>query len=176
MSTIALKSDLAQSLLDRGDSRAHREVVHMLHLTRTVASDAAAIVHGDLALDLDAELATARDVLTTAGVTTTITQTDVPIDAATGSELAAILREAITNILRHSAARECRIEIVRGDGHLSLTVDNDGAPADAGRTHGHGLANISQRTARLGGSMSVEADGGRFTITVRVPCGSGATV
>ncbi|MDN3358483.1 histidine kinase [Actinomadura sp. DC4] len=175
LSTIALKSDLAQTLLDRGDPRAHREMVHMLHLARTVASDAESIVQSAPALDLDAEIATARDVLTTAGVTTTITRTDIPLDATTESELAAVLREAITNILRHSAARECRIELVCGDGQVSLVIDNDGAPPGREAAQGHGLANIAARAARMGGSMSTEAGGHRFVLATYVPSGRGTT-
>jgi len=169
LSTIALKSDLAQTLLDRDDPRAHREIVHMLHLTRTAASDAESLVHGAPALDLDAELATARDVLTTAGVATTVSRTDLPLDAATRSELAAILREAITNVLRHSTARTCRIELAYRDGEVSLIVDNDGAAPSGRATPGQGLANIAARTTRLGGSMNTEADADRFTIVAGVP-------
>jgi signal transduction histidine kinase len=175
LSTIALKSDLAQTLLERGDPRAHREMVHMLHLARTVASDAESIVQSAPALDLDAEIATARDVLTAAGVTTTITRTDIPLAATTESELAAVLREAITNILRHSAARECRIELVCDDSQVSLVVDNDGAPPGPEAARGHGLANIAARAARMGGSMSTEAHGNRFVLTTYVPSEPGTT-
>jgi two-component system sensor histidine kinase DesK len=175
LSTIALKSDLAQTLLDRGDPRAHREIVHMLHLARTVASDADSVVDGALALDLDAELATARDVLTAAGATTAITRTDSLLDQATGSGLAAILREAVTNILRHSAARECRIELACHDGQVSLIVDNDGALPGGITPHGQGLSNIAARTARMGGSMTTEAAGSRFVIAARVPSRTVAT-
>jgi two-component system sensor histidine kinase DesK len=169
LSTIALKSDLAQTLIDRGDPRAHREIVHMLQLARTVASDAESIVHDALALDLDAELTTACDVLTIAGVATTVTRADIQLDATTESELAAVLREAITNILRHSVARECAIELLCTDGQVSLVVDNDGAPPGGTAAHGHGLANIAARTARMGGSMSTKADRNRFILAARVP-------
>ena len=173
LSTIALKSDLAQTLLGRDAPRAHREIVHMLHLARTVASDADAIVDGVLNLDLDAELATARDVLTAAGVATMITRMNISLDAATESELAAVLREAVTNILRHSTARDCRIELACQNGQLSLVVDNDGAASSGQTAQGRGLANIAARTARLGGWMSTQADGGRFLLAARVPAGPG---
>lgn len=173
LSTIALKSDLAQALIGRDDPRAHREIAHMLQLAGTVASDADAIVDGVLALDLDAEFDTARDVLTTAGVTTTITRTDIPIDATNGSELAAVLREAVTNILRHSTARECRIELTCRDGQLCLEIDNDGAPQGPA-AQGHGLANIAARTARLGGWTSIHVHGHRFVLSAGVPAETGA--
>jgi len=169
LSTIALKSDLALTLLDRGDPRAHREIVHMLHLARTVASDAEAIVHGALALDFDAEVATAKDVLTSAGVTTTITGADIALNAVVESELAAIVREATTNILRHSNARECRVELDQRDGQILLVVDNDGAPPPASVLPGNGLANIATRTARMGGTTTTKVDRGRFTLAVQVP-------
>jgi two-component system sensor histidine kinase DesK len=98
---------------------------------------------------------------------------NISLDAATESELAAVLREAVTNILRHSTARDCRIELACQNGQLSLVVDNDGAASSGQTAQGRGLANIAARTARLGGWMSTQADGGRFLLAARVPAGPG---
>jgi two-component system sensor histidine kinase DesK len=173
LSTIALKSDLAHTLLDRDEGRARREIVHMLHVARTVSSDASALVGGTLNLALDEELATAEDVLTTADVVTTIVRADLSAEAAVESEIASILREAVTNVLRHSTARECRIELACRDGQLSLLVANDGAARGGEVTQGRGLANIAARAARLGGSVRTRLEGGRFEVAASVPAGKG---
>jgi two-component system, NarL family, sensor histidine kinase DesK len=58
---------------------------------------------------------------------------------------------------------------------VSLVIDNDGAPPGRGAAQGHGLANIAARAARMGGSMSTEADGNRFILTTYVPSEPGTT-
>ncbi|HCS57610.1 MAG TPA: two-component sensor histidine kinase [Gordonia polyisoprenivorans] len=174
LSTIALKSDLAQTLLDRDEPRARREIVQMLHLARTVTSDASALVNGTLRLELDDELATARDVLTTSDVVTTIACATVSAGADVESEVAAILRESVTNVLRHSTARECRIQLACQEGWLSLRVVNDGASCVGEVTRGQGLTNIAARATRLGGSVSARVEDDRFTLVAGVPVGTGA--
>jgi two-component system sensor histidine kinase DesK len=58
---------------------------------------------------------------------------------------------------------------------VSLVIDNDGAPPGREAARGHGLANIAARAARMGGSMSTEADGDRFILATHVPSEPEAT-
>ena len=108
LSTIALKSDLAQALLERDPDRAHREVVQAMHLAHTVAADAASVVHGTLRLDLAAELTTAQDAMRAAGIRVKIDVDGGDLPDEVETQLAAVLREAIANVLRHSDARNVR--------------------------------------------------------------------
>lgn len=174
LSAIALKSDLAQALLTRDPERARREIVQTIHLSRTVAADADSIVHGDLTLHLDAELAAAEDALRAAGARVTVDRDAVPLTPEVETELAAILREAVANVLRHSDARTCSIRMSLVDDAVELEVVNDGAhESGAG---GRGLENIQARAATLGGSAEYTADRGRFTLSARVPLEQAAAV
>lgn len=167
LSAIALKSDLAQALLTRDPERARREIVQTIHLSRTVAADAESIVHGDLTLHLDAELASAEDALRAAGTTVDIERDPVPLTPELETELAAMLREAVANVLRHSDAGTCSIRISRVGGTLELEVVNDGAHETG--PAGRGLDNIQERAAALGGSASYGTSVGRFTLEAHVP-------
>jgi two-component system sensor histidine kinase DesK len=167
LSAIALKSDLAQALLTRDPERARREIVQTIHLSRTVAADAESIVNGDLTLHLDAELAAADDVLRAAGTNVSIDRDPVPLSSAVETELAAMLREAVANVLRHSDARTCSIRVTRIDRAVELEVINDGAHETG--LAGRGLDNIQERATALGGSAVYSVAGGRFTLDVRVP-------
>jgi two-component system, NarL family, sensor histidine kinase DesK len=125
-------------------------------------------------LRLDAELATARDVLASAGVDV---RTHVSVDPA--AEVAAILvpvvREAFTNILKHSSASFCVLEMTADATQLRLFISNDGgnaadgaplAPADGS---GNGLRNLAARIEAAGGRLIATREGGTFTMSVELP-------
>lgn len=86
-----------------------------------------------------------------------------------------VLREAATNVLRHSSAESVRIQIREssgGVGAIELTVVNDGVPpCRAGDTlgGGTGVAGMRARVERIGGTLLVEPSDGTFTLVVRAP-------
>ncbi len=82
-----------------------------------------------------------------------------------------MLREAVTNVLRHSTARECRIEVVVDGDVLRLAVTNDGAPAPRapGGRAGSGLANLTARVEAAFGRLASRRDGERFELVAEVP-------
>jgi signal transduction histidine kinase len=92
-------------------------------------------------------------------------------------QLTRILREAVSNVIRHSAARQCRIRLWVDEQHVVLDVEDDGKglPTGGGTPTGLGLANIERRARKLGGShrFGVSAMGG-VHIGVDVPLGEGA--
>lgn len=89
--------------------------------------------------------------------------------------LAPVLREAVTNILRHSKATACMIELTAGDGIRRLPVGNDGAGEHADATawatasEGRGLLNMAARVGAAGGHLAADAAGGRFDLTAAIP-------
>jgi two-component system sensor histidine kinase DesK len=170
LSAIALKSDLATAVLTRDPARATREIVQTIHLSRTVAADADSIVHGSLRLYLDAELDSARGALDAAGIAVTVAREQIRLSADAETELAAILREAIANVLRHSDARSCSISISASAEKLELQVVNDGARASEGAgPAGRGLDNIRDRAVALGGTSRATEHDGTFTLTAQLP-------
>jgi signal transduction histidine kinase len=169
LATIALKTDLASSLLVRGDPRANREIEQLLQLAASVAADADHIVNGTLALGLESEIAAAEDVLSAAGVAAHVTVQHMPPQGRASSELAAVLREAVTNVLRHSTASECFVTVETQADGIVLSVDNDGCKPAPDAPRGRGLRNIGERIERLGGAVTTNATTERFSLQVRVP-------
>jgi two-component system sensor histidine kinase DesK len=89
--------------------------------------------------------------------------------------LVPVVREAVTNVLKHSSASCCVLEMTAGDGRLRLLVSNDGsddagsAPlAAAGRT-GSGLGNLAARVEAAGGQLSAQRNGGEFSLVAEIP-------
>ena len=80
--------------------------------------------------------------------------------------LAMCLREAITNVVRHSDASHCRASLSRKGPQIRLTVADDGRGGVI--QEGAGLAGMRERVKQAGGEMSVESRRG-VTVTVRVP-------
>lgn len=89
--------------------------------------------------------------------------------------LAPVLREAVTNILRHSVAAACTIELTADGGTLRFRVSNDGVGQHADRTPaaaaggGHGLPNLTARVHAAGGQLAASAAGGRFDLIAQIP-------
>nr|WP_281360175.1 sensor histidine kinase [Isoptericola halotolerans] len=179
LSAVAVKSDLAAALSRRGDARAADEMDEVRTLAQESLREVRGVVAGYRAADLATEFAGARAVLRAAGITVRAAS-DVPSLAATQQEaLAWVVREAVTNVVRHSRATECRLELEVDDESAVLRVTNDGVAAPRGTTaglgDGTGLAGLRERLAAVRGTLDTTLDGDRFTVTARVPNPPGAT-
>jgi two-component system, NarL family, sensor histidine kinase DesK len=93
--------------------------------------------------------------------------------------LVPVLREALTNILRHSAATTCVIKVTADEGVLSLHVGNDGVAGQAADDQqaaaagGRGLVNLESRVRATGGRLACQLADGRFSLTAQVPLPTG---
>ena len=100
-----------------------------------------------------------------------------PVDAAVGRDvgdhLLAVLREALSNVVRHAGAARVDIAVsVAPDGAVTATVDDDGVgPGTGDRAGGQGLANIARRAEAFGGSMEMRpgSDGRGTSVTWVIP-------
>ena len=176
LQVIALKAELAERLLHR-DLQAARENIHEVRtLARTALEDTRSLVRDLRRVSLAEELANARDVLEAAGASATVRTVDVT-DPAARSLLGLAVREAATNILRHSTASSVTIALARRSGDLVLRVENDGATAQAddGPASGTGLAGLHRRFAAAGGSVTGGGDDGRYVLEARLPTGAVTT-
>ena len=175
LSAIALKADLVTALIGRDDRRAAAEIGEMTRICASAQADIRRVTGVAAPLSLAGEIDAARHILASAGIEVTTDITGSPLPAVADEVLAPVLREAVTNILRHAAATACSIEITAGRGTLRLEVGNDGAasPADAtrpaGNGGGRGLANLAARVQAAGGEFTVRRDGGSFRLAADIP-------
>ncbi|HEU4839956.1 MAG TPA: ATP-binding protein, partial [Ilumatobacteraceae bacterium] len=99
---------------------------------------------------------------------------DGPIDTTVptpiGDELVTTLREALSNVARHAQATAVDVEVTVGTDVLVRVHDDGVGLAGAERPAGHGMRNMAERAARLGGTFATTgaADGGTI-VTWRVP-------
>lgn len=165
LSTIAVQAELAATLAERGDDRAAARMLEVRSTAHDALAEARELARGYRPTDLTAELDGARSLLRSAGIEVTVEVDVVP----RGWHEAAgwVVREAVTNVLRHSAAR--RVVIDHADEVLRVT--NDGAD---GRTaaDGTGLAGLRERLGALGATLEVTCADGSWTVAAGLP-GSG---
>ncbi|MFG2308832.1 sensor histidine kinase [Streptomyces sp. NPDC048566] len=179
LAVIALKSELAVQLARRGLPQAVDQMTEVQRIARESQREVRAVVRGYREADLKAELAGAQGVLTAAGIDCTVTGAATVLPAPVQSALGWVVREATTNVLRHGDARYCAVSLRVAARRVTLTVENDGAPAvEPARTPpdraarpagGSGLVGLRERLAEVDGVLRTGASGGRFLLTAEVP-------
>lgn len=172
---IALKAELAADLAGTDPARSSAENEMIREIAATTLAEARRAVHGETVADLATQLASAELVLGSAGITASVDVDTAQLPAATSRLLAAVVREAVTNILRHSAARTVSITFDGAGPHPALVIVNDGADrarsgmASGGSSPGTGLASLAARCASAGDRLVARSvDGGRFEIRVEL--------
>ncbi|WP_346621936.1 sensor histidine kinase [Blastococcus montanus] len=170
LSTIAVKSQLAGELVRRDQPGAAEELADIARIAEGSLREVREVVRGYRSADLAGELAGARSVLRAAGVACTVVGEDagaaLPVQVHTA--LGWVVREAVTNVLRHSHAAECAISLSVTPEEVRLSVVNDGAgEADPG--WGTGLTGLAERLAGLGGRLRARAERGRFLLDATLP-------
>lgn len=188
LSLIALKSELAAKLLDRDRASAAREIADVTRIARDALKQVRTAVAGIRAAALENEIASARTLLSTSGIALLFERDGAVLSAEIETTLAMIVREAVTNIQRHSGAREARIEVVTeapaSDRGRHVNDDADGKKveervvwlrvSDDGRggitSRGNGLQGIGERVRSLGGTLEIDSPRGKgTTLRVRLP-------
>ena len=99
---------------------------------------------------------------------------DSTVDMPTGGHVLLCLREALSNVARHAHASRVEVNVVVGDGRLTLRVVDDGVGyRRTASQHSSGLDNMLVRAESLGGEFSIEALPDRGTVaTWTVPLGA----
>ncbi|MGK5170291.1 sensor histidine kinase [Geodermatophilus sp. CPCC 205761] len=169
LSLIALKSELAGRLAERDPARARAEMADVESTARRALAEVREAVSGYRQIGVALALAEARAALSAAGITlrapSGVPELPGPVDAVLGW----VVREATTNVLRHSGARTVVVTLAVGDEDAALTVTDDGR-GPAGGAPGAGLSGLEERLAARGGRLDTgEAPGGGFRLAARVP-------
>ena len=159
LSLITVKSELAARLLPIEPERAAQELAEIEATARRALSEVRQTVSGYRAQGMEHEVQEAAAMLRAAGIPLTERPATFPrLPAQAEAALALILREAVTNIVRHAGARTCSISLrVEGDATV-LEVRDDGCGL-AGR-EGNGMRGMRERVADLGGQLQVHSGGG----------------
>ena len=183
LSALALKADLVEQLIDRHDPRAAGEIQMMSRICASSRADIRQVTAGHQNFTLEEEVAAASEILSSTGIELRVTGANEPLAAGIDDVLVPVLRESVTNILRHSSATICSIEITSQVDTVRLVVSNNGVDGkDAGVGRGwdgdrpstttgtrRGLTNLASRLEAVGGHLGTRRTNDRFELTATVP-------
>jgi two-component system, NarL family, sensor histidine kinase DesK len=167
LTTITVKAGLARRLLESSGSvtPAVAELRDVEHLSRTALAEVRATVSGYRKASLPAELVGARAALTAAAIEADLPHAVDNVPAELQEQFAYVLREGVTNVIRHSGAARCSVRL----GDSWIEIRDDGAAGGAVGA-GHGLTGLTERLAQLGGSLEAgRCPEGGFRLLASVP-------
>ncbi|MFD8704507.1 sensor histidine kinase [Kitasatospora sp. NPDC059648] len=174
LTTIALKSELAVQLARRGRPEAAEQMAEVQKIAQESQREVRDVIRGYRTADLHAEAIGARAVLRAADVRCEIDLGEEAdrLPPPVQSVLGWVIREATTNVLRHSEAAHCLIRLRQQDGRAVLELENDGVPAAPlpSQGGGTGLRGLRERLAAHDGELTVPtAAPGTFRMLATVP-------
>ena len=162
LTTITVKAALARRLMEAGETaRATAEITDVEVLTRQTLADVRSTVSAQRRASLPAELAGTRAVLAAAGIEAVLPQATDDVAEPFREAFAHVLREAVTNVVRHSGARRCEVRL----GPSWVEVHDDGTGPGSQCLPGTGLDGLRERLAPLGATIQAgAAPGGGFLL------------
>ncbi|WP_409972345.1 sensor histidine kinase [Bacillus sp. Bva_UNVM-123] len=171
LSLITLKSQLVGKLITKDIERAKDEVKAIERTSRSALSQVRELVSDMRTITIAEELMEAEAILKAAGISYVFegetTLTDIPL--LTQNILSMCLREAVTNVVKHSHAKTCLIQVEEKAGEIRLCIHDNGRGMSTNNHTGNGLKGISERLELIDGSVEASTDGGtKLVITVPI--------
>lgn len=164
-----LRSELAYRLAD-DESPLRPALADVVQSIRQAAADIRNVTRTFQDISLPSELANARAVLRAYGTDCKIEAPEAELPPDVSAVLAIMVREAVTNVLRHSRSTLCVIEVTVRGNLVALTVANDGVDPSAPLGTGSGLDNLRSRAAALDGMVGTVLDpDGWFRLIAEIP-------
>ncbi|MDO0927949.1 sensor histidine kinase [Streptomyces sp. TG1A-8] len=174
LSVIVVKSEAARRLAQRDLDAALAQIGDIESVGRQALTEIREAVTGYREGSLATELARARSALSAAGTRTEVRQSGTPLAPQTEALFGWVVREAVTNVVRHSDATHCGITVTSSTERARLTVTDNGTGKAVTRPRegigGTGLAGLTERLAAAGGSLTAgPSPRGGFTVTAELP-------
>jgi len=166
LSLVVLKSELAGKVLHNDPERARKEIHDIEQIARTALAEVREAIRGYRAEGLAAELDRARATLDSAGVTLDCASTPPKMLPAQETVLSLILREAVTNIVRHAHASHCHISLQQSGPNILLGIEDNGCGTI--RQEGSGLRGMRERVESIHGRFQILSENGT-RLLIEVP-------
>jgi two-component system sensor histidine kinase DesK len=167
LTVVTVKAELAQRLLDVDVDKARAELRDLEALARDALSDVRATALGVRGISLPGEIAAARAALAAAHVRAQLPGATDAVPTRNRELFAWTIREAVTNVVRHSRAQSCEVRLAPACVEIVDDGPGDGAPA----ADGQGLRGLRRRAEATGATLTVGRRGDRpgFRVRVEVP-------
>lgn len=160
LTTITVKAQLAARLVDTDPDRARAEITELEEIARVALSDVRATTSGMQTVRVATEVASARSVLTAAGIQPEVPSAVPELSDELSELFGYVIREGVTNVVRHSGATKCTIAV-----GASFAAVSDNGTGGVTRRGGSGIAGLSDRVESAGLRLTVES--GQHGTTLR---------
>ena len=170
LTVIRAKSELASRVGIDDPERAAKEMAEVESVARQALVDVREAVTHYRRPTLAGERANARMALAAAGIVADFNDDEVALSPEVDETLAWVLREAVTNVVRHSGAMRCHVKTAYDGDDVRLEVVDEGTGAATAGVDGSGIAGLRERIAAVGGTLEAgELTHGGFSVVARVP-------
>lgn len=174
LSLITLKSQLVEKLVTKNTERAQEEAREIQRTSRAALRQVRELVSEMRAISVAEELAEAGEMLRAAEISLEV-EGDISLEGVsdlTQNILSLCIKEAVTNIVKHSSADKCSIGVVKTTGEVRVTVKDNGI----GLQHqvgdhielrgGNGMKGMAERLSLIDGNLSFNSDEGQGTMLI----------
>lgn len=158
MSLIIVKSTLAGKLIEKYPEKAKDEIADIEKVSREAMAEIRNTLRGYSNYKLSDEFVRAKSVLESAGVKVEAETTEIVMSPAQESVAALIMREAVTNVVRHAQAHSCRLRLAASNGDCVIEVQDDGRGGI--QVEGNGLRGMRERIEAMGGTITRDTNSG----------------
>ncbi|OKX82859.1 sensor histidine kinase [Corynebacterium glutamicum] len=162
LAAMSVKSELALALAKRGDDRLENELRELQKLTRTSMSEMRDVVSGYRTVNLATEIEGAKSLLADAHIHLSVIGTTSQVSPAHRELCAWLVREATTNILRHSDATDVTLTL----SSTEVRMDNNGVNKDIGRLSG--LSALRTRAESAGMTLIMSREDDQFSVRMLI--------
>lgn len=170
LTVIRAKSELASRVGVTDPERAAREMAEVEEVARQALVDVREAVTSYRRPTLAGERANARMALAAAGIVAEFSEDAIALSPEADETLAWVLREAVTNVVRHSGATRCHVKTMLDGDDVRLEVLDEGSGSATESVNGSGLTGLRERVTAAGGTLEVgQLAGGGFGVVARMP-------
>ncbi|MCG3417775.1 sensor histidine kinase [Oceanobacillus jordanicus] len=172
LSLIGLKSDLAGKIIERDPETAKKEVEDINQTARMALKEVREMVSDMKNAKLKDEVIHARHILEAAGISFQFNREDTnnELPLLVENVLGMCLKEAVTNVVKHSKATACQVKISNTASEQVLIIQDNGVGSieNSEIQRGNGLQGIRERLDFVNGNLSIDTTNGT-TLTIKVP-------
>lgn len=172
LSMIGLKSDLAARLVEKNPQQAILEIKDIRQAASVALKEVRELVADMRAVRIEEELYRVEQILKAAQIKFRLNgdKSEIKMPVHSESVISMCLKEAVTNIIKHSEATMCRINFYQSEDEFKMTIQDNGIGLDASKrlNGGSGLKGMQERIEFLNGAIEIESDQGTAVI-IKVP-------
>lgn len=171
LSVMVVKAQVVRKVATRDPRLAAEQAADIEEAGRRALAEVRQAVTGYRGRGLAGELDAARATLADASLTAIVRQDGPPIPDEAVAVLGWVVREGVTNVIKHSGGSRCEIDVSHKDGKATVEITDDGTGSAAIElpSGGQGLAGLTERIAADGGTLEAGPRSGGFRLAAEIP-------